>query len=63
MRNINILLWSILLVLSLLNYDFKKLSPFETSKSNILDILIIVCCIGAIIYSLTKETVKPRNPN
>jgi len=58
MKNTNIVLWTILLILSLLNYDYAKLWPFELTKSNILDVLIVLCCVGAIIYSATKETDK-----
>lgn len=63
MKNFNILMWSILLALYLLNYDYAKLSPFEMSKSNILDLLIIVFCIGVIIYSLSKGTNNERVSN
>lgn len=58
MKNLNITIWIFLLILSLLNYDYAKISPFEVSKSNILDILIILCCIGAIIFNRTQGTKK-----
>lgn len=60
MKNFNTILIGLLLFLSLVNYDYAKLSPFETSKSNILDILIILCCIVAIINSFSKATDKAK---
>lgn len=48
----------LLLALSLLNFDYGNLSPFQFTKSNILDLLIILCCIVAIIYGLARGNKK-----
>ena len=54
MKNINIILIVILLILTLLNFDYDNLKNFEFTKSVILDVLLIVLCIGALIYYLKK---------
>jgi hypothetical protein len=55
MKNIGTVLFGMLFLLSLFNYDFSKLSPFEVSKSNIVDLIIIVAWFLAMVFQFRKR--------
>lgn len=63
MKNSSIVLLTLLLILSLLNYDYANLSPLQFTMSNIVDIIIILCCVGTLKYSVSNGVSKPKTTN
>jgi len=58
MRNFKLIIWSLLLAVTLLNFDYSILENFQFNRNNVTKIIII--CVVAIIFHFVK---KPKEEN
>jgi hypothetical protein len=61
MKNITPILIALLLILSILNFDYSILSDFQFTKSNVLEVLMILVCVIALITHFTTSSKTQNN--
>jgi len=60
MNKFNIIAYSLILILTILNFDFSNFTDFEPTRSIVLNILLMLVCVIGIIYHLKNRKEKTQ---